>query len=198
MDVDELGRGRKPSELEPEVERRPDDADHIGVGQGPTTGMLEEERMLGRQRTATGTVEVDGQAAVLSEDAELLPGAVPPDACPCDHRRTLGLGEQVGGLHHLARIAEGARVRARALGNAGAVRKEHIHGELEVDRPARLRERVSERGRDVIGDAIRLGADGGPLRDRRQDRALVELLQCALARLSERPGATDHDERRLG
>ena len=31
-----------------------------------------------------------------------------------------------------------------------------------------------------------------------EDRALVELLQCALARLDERPRAADHDERRLG
>ena len=90
--------------------------------------------------------------------------------------------------------AVGARRRRLRRG----LREQDVHRELEVDGPARLRERVAEGGGDVVRDPLRLRADRRPLRDRGEDRALVELLKSALSRLDERPRASDHEREGSG
>ena len=89
VDVHELRVAEAP-ELEPEVERRPDDANDVGRLERGAARVLEEELVVGRERPATRAVQIDGQPSVLGEQAELLPGAVPPDPAAGDHHRPLG------------------------------------------------------------------------------------------------------------
>ena len=75
--------------------------------------------------------------------------------------------------------------------------EEHVHGHFEIDGPARLCERVPERACDELWDPLGLGADGGPLGDRLEERELVELLESALLCLDEWTSSSDDEERRL-
>ncbi len=191
--------GAEAAEAEPEVERRPEHADDVGGLERAAPLVREDELVLRRQGAPAGAVQEDRQPAVLDEEPELLPGAVPPDAAAGDDDRPLGPRQQVGGLHDLARVAEGPRVgaRRRRLGLLRGLVEEDVHRQLEVDGAARLGERVPERGRDELRDPVGGEAGRRPLRDRLEDRELVELLQRALPRLDERSRAAEDDERRL-
>ena len=182
-----------------EVERRPDDADDVRLLECRAPGVLEEELVAGRQRAATRAVQVDGYAARLGETRKLGGGAVPPDAASRHDGRTLGSPQEVGRLVQPARVGEGARRLGRERdGLRIAVGEEDVGGKLEVHRPAWRRERLPECERHVLGDPVDLRAHRGPLRDRLHQRELVELLQRTPLRLRERPGAAEHDHRRLG
>jgi hypothetical protein len=127
VDVHEL-RVAEAAEAEPEVERRPDYADHVGRLERRAARVLEEQLVFRRQRAATGAVQEDRQLPVLREERELLPRAVPPDPVAGDHRRALGAVEQLGSLHHLARVAERSRRRARRSSlDVVRVGKKHVH-----------------------------------------------------------------------
>src|SRR5205823_6513597 len=93
VNVHELRVGGEAAEAKAEVERRPDHAHDVGRGQSGTAGVLEEERVLGRQRAPAGAVEVDRQASVLGEGVELLPCTVPQDAAAGDDGGPLGVRE---------------------------------------------------------------------------------------------------------
>ena len=198
VDVDELRVRREAAEAEAKVERRSDHADDVRRLERDPTRVLEEKVVVGRQRAACGAAQEDGQPAVLGERGELRPGTVPPNPAAGDDGGPLGVREQVGRLHQLARLAEGAGRRAGGGNLAGrGLGEEDVHRQLEVRRPARLGERVPEGGGHELRDPLRVGAERRPLRDRPQERELVELLERSLLRLRERASAAEHDERRL-
>ena len=163
VDVDQLARA-EPAVAEPEVERRPDHADDVGLVERRAARVLEEELVAGRQRAAAGAVQEHGQPAVLGERGELGRGAVPPDAAARRRRRAARRAlRRLGGRHELARVAErarGDRDGRGATGSGVAVGEEDVRRQLEVDRPARRRERLPERDRHVLRDAV--GATGRP------------------------------------
>ena len=105
VDVDQLARPEPPV-AEPEVERRPDHADDVGLVERRAARVLEEQLVPRGQRAAAGSVQEDGQTAVLRERGQLGRGPVPPDAAPGDDGGPLGGAEQLDGRHELVRVAE--------------------------------------------------------------------------------------------
>src|SRR5262249_1280237 len=93
MDVDQRRRGKRPVP-EPEVEGRPDDADDVRVGERGAPRVLEEKRMVWRQRATARTVQEHGYLAVPGKGVERFVRAVPPDARTGHDGRSLGSGEQ--------------------------------------------------------------------------------------------------------
>ena len=84
IDVDQPRFRAEAAELEPEVERRPDDADHIRLCERRAARVLEEQLVLRRQRATPRPVQVDGSPRGLGEvgaqrlqQLDLLGGHVP-------------------------------------------------------------------------------------------------------------------------
>ena len=173
----------------------------VGLGRARSTGSA------GRAADASGGRDPrpdpftnTGAWSRVASSRERSVRAVPPDALPPENHRTrLPARAGSGGSVESAGDGAGQSVDASLRGDRLrlGLLEEHVHRQLEVDRPTRAGERVPERDRDVLRDASRVGAYRRPLRDRLHQRELVELLERTSLGLHERPRAADHDQRHL-
>ena len=97
VDLDDLGLARQALAVaHPEVERRADDQDHVGVVERVAAGEVEVVRVARRERAAGGAVHVRRDVQLADELDRLLVAARRPDLAAEQHARALGVDEDVG------------------------------------------------------------------------------------------------------
>jgi hypothetical protein len=80
---------RRLAVAQPEVERRPEDQDHVGLAEREPARQLERHRVIVRQAAAPHAVREHGGAGALGEAGQRVPRPVPVHAAPGDDRRAL-------------------------------------------------------------------------------------------------------------
>ena len=136
VDLDDRLRAQALAVAETEVERRADDDDHVGFAERVATRELEAQRMIGRQRSAPGTVHV-------RRNVEVSRRTSPPRSVqrgrsrPADRAESPGASrdQNVGQFFDVGRIADALGRGARAA--------------------RRLRDHGFRRGRPSVEDVTR-------------------------------------------
>ena len=110
----------KRAEREPEVERRADDDDDVGLGLEQPPGAAEGELVVGGQAAPPEAVDERRDPQRLDRRPQGVPRAVPPHVAAGDERRPLGPGEERGGPSDLVGIGLGADGRRRPSGTSAS------------------------------------------------------------------------------
>src|SRR3954453_7659136 len=100
----------------PEVERRADDHDDVGVVEGVAAREVEVVRIAGRQRAARGAVHVRRDVELADELDRLLVAAARPHLAAEQDARALGVDQDVGQALDVGRVADAARGGAVVAG----------------------------------------------------------------------------------
>ena len=197
--MDHLGRGRRVAEdavAEAEVQRGADDDHHVRAleGRGSRTG--DQARVARRKQPPTQPGEDRRQVELGDQvDGLLLGEARPHVAGEHDHGRP-------GGSQDLGGTVEGTGIRNLhgrrdgLLGRCCGPEVEEVHRHVEEHRSAVRGQREPERLGCARPDRRRVLQRPGGLRDRTEQRGVVELLQRAGAPARLRCATTDHDHRR--
>ena len=164
--------------------------------------MEKEVRVVGRQTSAPGAVQVDRRAEPLGEGRQLRRRVVPPDRAARHDHRPGSLLQQLNRAIDVRRIARLPRPRAiagrqRALAVLDSV-GEHIPGQLEKDRPRPPGQHGAKGLRHVRRHPIRRGHAVRPLGDAGEEVDLLHLLQRALPGVEAGRRAAEQQHRTVG
>ncbi len=154
--------------------------------------------MVGRQQPASQAVGEDGQAGGLREGAQGVLSSRPEDVGPDHEDRSVGFVDELGDRRERIAVGRGAG-QLIGPGRIGQRRRRSAPGvERNVDerRPTMGRARGAQRGVDELGNLFGRGCGTCRLRDRRDDRHVVELLQRPGAPPRLRCASAEHEHRR--
>src|SRR5918999_5083946 len=188
----------------PEVERRPDDQDHVGILEREAARLVEVVRIARRQGAAGRAVHERGDVESADEVLRGLRAARSPHLAAEQHARPVGLDEYVRQAIDVVRIAGAlgrgavvARLRDdRALERHLGV--EDVAPDLQIRGARRTRVCLAEGHGAHVRDALGGEDARRELRDRLHQVHVREVLQGAHAVLVERPLAADQEHRALG
>src|SRR4051812_34624977 len=205
VDLDDRGLAREALAVaHPEVERRADDQDHVGVVERVAAGEVEVVRVAGRKRAARGAVHVRRDVELADELDRLLVAARGPDLRAEQDARALGVDEDLGEAVDVVRVADALRrraVAARLAGDDGVLDRhlvvEDVAADLEEDGARRAGHRLAEGHRAHVGDALGRHDVRGELRDRLHDVDVGQVLEGPHLVLVQRALAADQQERAL-
>src|SRR4051795_4305823 len=141
VDLDDRGLAREALAVaHPEVERRADDQDHVGVVERVAAGEVEVVRVARGQRAARGAVHVRRDVELAGELDGLLVAARRPHLGAEQDARALGVDEDLGEPVDVVGIADALRrraVAARLAGDDGVLDRhlvvEDVAADLEED-----------------------------------------------------------------
>ena len=186
-----------------EVERGPDDQDHVGVVERVPPGEVEMVRVARGQRAASGTVHVRGDVEAADEVLRRVGPACGPHLAAEQHTRTLRVDEDLRQLVDVVRIARalGRRAVLAGLGEDRVLDRdlgiEDVAADLEERGAGSTRQRLTERHRAHVGDPLGRHDVRGELRDRLHDVDVREVLEGPHLVLVERALAADQQHRAL-
>ncbi len=187
---------------EAEVERGAEDQHEIRMGQRPAAGMGERRGVAHRECPPPGAVHEDGDAGGVGEGRQRLSGVVPVDAAAREHDRPLGAGDERGESGDVGRVGQPGRTMHVARRDRGEPildrLEQEIHGNLHEHRPRASGESGPDRGRQDLGDPARLRHRPRALRDRAEQRHLLDVLEGAAAAEGLRRRAADQEQRTAG
>src|SRR4051812_48803573 len=206
VDLDDRGLAREALAVaHPEVERRADDQDHVGVVERVAAGEVEVVRVARRKGAAGGAVHVRRDVELADELDRLLVAARGPHLGAEEHARALGVDQDLGELVDVVGVADAlgrGAVAARLGRDDGALERhlvvEDVAADLEEDRARRARHRLAKGHRAHVGHALGRHHVRGELGDRLHDVDVRQVLEGAHLVLVEGSLAADQQERALG
>src|SRR3954468_10227875 len=205
VDLDDLGVARQALAVaHPEVERRADDQDHVGVVERVAAGEVEVVRVARRERAARGAVHIRRDVELADELDRLLVAARGPDLRAEQHARALGVDEDLREAVDVVGVADALRrraVAARLARDDGVLDRhlvvEDVAADLEEDGARSAGHRLAEGHRAHVGGALGRHDVRGELRDRLHDVDVGQVLEGAHLVLVQRALAADQQERAL-
>lgn len=149
-----------------------------------------------RQQVLAAERDRRGDAVRLGEGDRLAAALVGPARAADEHQRLLGAGEDLAHARDVRR-GRGGAMRDMGLGVA-RVRgvDEHVLGQRQHDGPRTAGGRDVEGARHVLGDALDAVDLRGPLGDRPEHLAVVDLLEALAVHRVARDLADEQDHRR--
>ena len=154
--------------------------------------------MVGRQQPAAQAVGEDGQPGGLREGAQGVLSSRPEDVGADHEDGSVGFVDELGDRRDRVAVGRGAgqlvgpgRIGKRRRGSAPGVERDVDERGTSVGRA-----RGPQRGVDELGDLFRRRCGARRLRDRRDDRHVVELLQRPGAPSRLRCASAEHQHRR--
>src|SRR3954464_5417275 len=206
VDLDDLRLAREALAVaHPEVERRADDQDHVGVVERVAARHVEVVRVARRERSAGGAVHVRRDVELADELDRLLVAARGPDLRAEQHARALGVDEDLREAVDVVGVADALRrraVAARLARDDGVLDRhlvvEDVAADLEEDGARSAGHRLAEGHRAHVGHALGRHDVRGELRDRLHDVDVGQVLQGAHLVLIQGALPADQQERALG
>ena len=180
---------------EPEVQRRADHDDDVGLAERPAPGPGDELGVPARHDAATHPVGDHRAAERLRAPRGRLLGAAGPHVRAQHEHRVVRLAQRPHGGGQLLLVRLGVRrgLHRRDV-RQGAAGEQHVHRDVDEHRSAVRRGGERERLVHTGGDGVDLPDGGGVLGDRREQRDVVHLLQAAAAPAPRRCApAEEHD-----
>ncbi len=187
-----------------EVERRPDDHDHVGFVERVRARQLEVVRIAGRQRTAPGAVHEGRDVELLAELDRRIGAARRPNLRAEQDARPLRLDQDVGEFLDCGRVADRLR-RGPIVAGLGKDRfreldfaVEDVAPDLEIRRTVRAVVTFAECHRAHVGDPLGRQHARREFGDRLHQLDVRKILQRTHLVLAQRALPADEQHRALG